>query len=408
MILTRRRLPSLRRHSSSPNKRGVFASRPTISTEDEEKSNKKPTNNSPWRTTTTAYLELAKARLSALVVATTAAGFCAAGVGSPEVLVPCVVGTMLCSSSASALNQIIEQDRDGRMKRTQQRPLVQGVLTTEQAQRAALGWGTAGTGLLYVGTDPLTTALGAGNILLYAGLYTYMKPRSIYNTWVGAVVGAVPPVMGWTAATGGALVFDMQPVLLASMLYLWQMPHFFALSYMHRVDYLRGGFQMIPSLEVDGKRTASIVVRYAWYLAAVPLVATAANVTTGAFALEGVALNAYALTVAHKFQRDRTNANARTVFLTSLWYLPCLLVLFLLHSKVLEEEGEEKDVVKSFCSNTMQTVRGWGQTLCVHDLAAKTNHPEACPVSVTKKMTAASLSKEQQAVTKTSDANVSR
>ena len=180
-----------------------------------------------------------------------------------DVLASVVVGTALCSSAAAAWNQIFEVDRDAQMKRTQQRPLVKGTLTTTQAVTAASVWGVAGTGLLAVGTDPVTTALGASNIVLYSGVYTYMKRHSIYNTWVGAVVGAIPPVMGWTAATGGRLC-NVEALLLGGALYLWQMPHFFALSYMHRVDYARGGFAMVPCLESDGERTANIIVRYAW------------------------------------------------------------------------------------------------------------------------------------------------
>jgi len=338
-----------------------------------------------------AYLDLAKAKLSTLVVATTAAGFIAAG--GPistqlDVLAACVAGTALCSSSAAAWNQIIEREQDQRMKRTQQRPLVAGTLTPPQAMTAASLWGVAGGSVLLYGTDPVTTALGVGNLVLYAGIYTAMKPRSIYNTWVGAVVGAIPPVMGWSAATGGS-IWELEPMLLASTLYLWQMPHFFALSYMHRVDYKRGGFQMVPCLEEDGKRTAELIVRYAWYLAAVPLVATATGVTSSMFAFEGIALNAYALKVAHDFQRDRTNAKARTVFMTSLWYLPSLLMLFLLHSKVWDEDkNTEDDRIGNFLNDMVHAIRAKGRDLCIHEAAvSKTPHGEdACPVTVgTKK-----------------------
>lgn len=108
--------------------------------------------------------------------------------------VHCLLGTALCSSSAAALNQLFEIQRDSRMKRTQTRPLVTGVLSTTEATTAAALWGVSGTALLSW-TDPVTTALGVGNILLYSGLYTYLKPRSVANTWVGAVVGAIPPLV---------------------------------------------------------------------------------------------------------------------------------------------------------------------------------------------------------------------
>jgi heme o synthase len=316
-----------------------------------------------------SYSVLAKAKLSALVVSTTAAGYVAAGGCGDAILsstfASCIVGTALCSGSAAAWNQILEVDRDKLMKRTANRPLVTGALTLPAAQTAAVGWGIAGTGILAVGTDPLTTALGVGNIALYAGLYTYLKPRSVTNTWVGAVVGAIPPVMGWTAATAGASLHNIETaILLGSTLYLWQLPHFFALSFMHRADYARGGFQMIPCLETDGTRTAQIVVRYTWYLSTIPLLATVMNVTSSMFALEGILLNAYALTVAHRFQRDRTNANARKVFLTSLWYLPSLLGLFLLHSKFWDQLEEQDDVVYRLLRDSIHRIRNKGRESC--------------------------------------------
>jgi protoheme IX farnesyltransferase len=343
-------------------------------------------------TKTGAYLELAKARLSALVVATTAAGFVAAGGPlSEQVSVAgcCVVGTALCSFSAAAWNQILERDRDAKMKRTQQRPLVQGHLTLTEASVAATLWGVAGTSLLALGTDPVTTALGLSNIGLYAGLYTYMKPRSVYNTWVGAVVGAIPPVMGWTAATGGSML-DLDAMMLGTTLYLWQMPHFFALSYMHRADYKRGGFAMLPVLETDGEKTSAVILRYAGYLSTVPIVASLTGVTSSMFAFEGIALNAYALYVANNFRQDRTNANARKVFLTSLWYLPCWLVLFLLHSKVWDEE-HDRDVLRDAVSNMIHSIREQGRQICIHEqVIAKNPLPageEACPLTITRKTT---------------------
>jgi len=361
---------------------------------------------------TSSYLTLAKAKLSALVVTTTAAGFVAAGGPLSEQATLagcCIVGTALCSSSAAAWNQIFEREQDGLMKRTQQRPLVQGTLTVREAQIAAALWGVAGTGILALGTDPVTTALGVGNIGLYAGLYTYMKPRSIYNTWVGAVVGAVPPVMGWTAATGGSIL-DLDAMILGTTLYLWQMPHFFALSYMHRVDYKRGGFAMLPVLESDGEKTSQVVLRYAAYLSAVPIAATMAGVTSPMFAMEGIALNSYAMYVANRFRQERTNANARKVFLTSLWYLPSWLVLFLLHSKVWDED-RDRDVLRDSIASAIHAIRDQGRQLCIHEQAVAKNpssSEEKCPITLTKKTTtivktAATKVSEIQGDTTTSD-----
>lgn len=378
------RLAIVSRHLSTGTPQRVTASAsdtPEINSTDDKRPSK-----------TKSYLDLAKAKLSALVVATSAAGFVAAGGPLSEqatIAACCVVGTALCSSSAAAWNQILERDRDAQMKRTQQRPLVQHHLTVREASIAATLWGVTGTGLLYVGTDPVTAMLGLSNIGLYAGLYTYMKPRSIYNTWVGAVVGAIPPVMGWSAATGGNLL-DLDAMILGTTLYLWQMPHFFALSFMHRIDYKRGGFAMLPVLESDGDKTSQVVMRYAVYLSTVPFVATYAGVTSSMFALEGVALNAYALYVASRFRQERTNANARKVFLTSLWYLPSWLILFLLHSKVWDEE-HDRDVLRDAISDTVHAIREQGRQVCLHEHVVAQNPvvgEDKCPVTLTRKTSA--------------------
>ena len=323
-------------------------------------------------------MELSKFRLSALVVSTTSAGFLAAGMAGGATLAwptlaSCCLGTALCSSSASTWNQILEVDRDSQMKRTRQRPLVKKSFTKSQATILASATGFGGAAVLALGTDPVTTALGIGNIGLYAGLYTYLKPRHEINTWVGAVVGAVPPVMGWTAAGGNLM--DTEALLLGSLLYLWQMPHFFALSWMHRVDYARGGFQMVPVNDMEfGDRTASLITRYTWYLSAIPFASYALDVTSSMFPLEGILLNAYALHVARKFNQNRSNANARKVFLTSLWYLPCLMTLFILHSKTWDTQKEshkEDDKIFKLYKDMIKAIRQKGRDLCIHEIVTQ-------------------------------------
>eukprot|EP00584_Thalassiosira_punctigera_P009317 CAMPEP_0172535544 /NCGR_PEP_ID=MMETSP1067-20121228/7504_1 /TAXON_ID=265564 ORGANISM="Thalassiosira punctigera, Strain Tpunct2005C2" /NCGR_SAMPLE_ID=MMETSP1067 /ASSEMBLY_ACC=CAM_ASM_000444 /LENGTH=492 /DNA_ID=CAMNT_0013320481 /DNA_START=99 /DNA_END=1577 /DNA_ORIENTATION=+ len=332
--------------------------------------------------------ELSKARLSALVVSTTAFGFLSAGPAalaytSIPTFAAASVGTALCASSAATFNQVLEVERDRRMRRTANRPLVTGAVSKEAA--AALGCltGTSGGLLLGLGTDPVTTMLGVGNIGLYAGLYTYLKPRSEVNTWVGAVVGAVPPVMGWTAAGGSP--FDAEAVLLGSTLFLWQFPHFFALNWMYRADYKRGGFAMVAVNDPRGDRTANIIKRYGLYLASLPFVSTALEVTSPMFAVDGgILLNGYALYVASKFDKERSNANARKVFLTSLWYLPCVMMLFLLHSRrwhgevtdddslVLKNGGTEDSSVLVSMQKLMNEIQSKGRDLCVHEAIANT------------------------------------
>jgi len=324
------------------------------------------------------YINLSKAKLSALVVTTTAAGFLMAG-GPLSTMGATCLGTALCSCSAAAFNQIFEISRDSQMKRTQQRPLVRGSISPMHASLVATSWGVLGTCLLALETDPYTTALGAGNIALYAGLYTYMKPRTVYNTWVGAVVGAVPPVIGWSAATGGN-VLEIECLLLGATLYLWQMPHFFALSYMYRLDYERGGFKMVPVLEKDGEKTSNLIVRYTWYMSSIPLISSAAGVTSSIFGLEGLVLNTYALYVAYNFQRDRTNAKARKVFLTSLWYLPCFLALFLLHSKTWKEKELEDNIIHQALDSVLKRLRDQGRHFGIQ--GGYENKSDSCPIAI--------------------------
>eukprot|EP00593_Proboscia_inermis_P012642 CAMPEP_0171323288 /NCGR_PEP_ID=MMETSP0816-20121228/115483_1 /TAXON_ID=420281 /ORGANISM="Proboscia inermis, Strain CCAP1064/1" /LENGTH=300 /DNA_ID=CAMNT_0011821965 /DNA_START=80 /DNA_END=982 /DNA_ORIENTATION=- len=229
--------------------------------------------------------------------------------------------------------------------------------------------GCSGTALLLQSSaDPTVAMLGAGNIALYAGLYTFLKPRSEMNTWVGAVVGAIPPVMGWTAAGGSP--FDIESILLGSTLFLWQFPHFFALNWMHRVDYSRGGFKMISCNDPNGDRTANVIMKYAIYLSAIPFVSSALDVTSSMFAVEGILLNGYALVVAKKFYDERSNGNARKVFLTSLWYLPSLLMLFILHSKTWDKDNDkvEDGHLRTALLDTIISVKNFGRERCLHEV----------------------------------------
>jgi len=211
--------------------RGVSSSNDNAAT----KGTKKP------RSKLALYADLTKARLSSLVVVTSGAGFLAGGAPvDVAVMAATCVGTGLCAASAGAFNQILETSRDAAMNRTKQRPLPSGLVTPTEATAVGVAAGAAGTALLYTMANPTVAALGALNIALYAGPYTLSKRHTEWNTWIGSVVGAVPPVMGYAAASGG-VVFAAEPAALASLLFLWQFPHFFALSWMHREDYARGG-----------------------------------------------------------------------------------------------------------------------------------------------------------------------
>ena len=317
------------------------------------------------------YAELSKARLSALVVVTAGAGYAAGAEVFDPVTFSCVAaGTSLAAASANTFNQWIERNRDKLMKRTCERPLPSGRISTSEA----FGWGVASAGsstaLLLAGTNPVTAGLGAFNIGLYALPYTLSKPKTEWNTWTGALVGAIPPVMGWTAA--GGCVLAAEPFLLASTLFLWQFPHFFALAWIHRKDYARGGHQMVPVNDPSGERTARLVFNYSLAMMPVPVLASALDVTSWMFAVEGIGISTYAIMLANDFKRERTNDNARRVFKCSLWSLPLTLALFLFHRKHAASESNDegsflsnaKASGKQFCLHEQLSRPGGGKTLC--------------------------------------------
>ncbi|XP_024525255.1 protoheme IX farnesyltransferase, mitochondrial [Selaginella moellendorffii] len=271
------------------------------------------------------YWELSKARLSILVVMTSGAGFV---LGSGSVIdVPCLgwtcLGTMLAAASANSFNQILEVTNDSNMKRTMRRPLPSGRISMEHALAWAVTSGSVGISLLAYQTNATVAALGAGNILLYTLAYTPMKQLHPANTWIGAIVGAVPPLMGWAAASGH---LDPGAWVLASALYFWQLPHFMALSFMCSKDYLAGGYKM-----VSGPKAALIALRNCAYLLPVGFIAHYAGVTSGFFGPEAAILTAGMGATAALFYRDPTLQRARHMFRASLLYLPALMFAMLLH-----------------------------------------------------------------------------
>jgi protoheme IX farnesyltransferase len=280
------------------------------------------------------YAELGKSRLSALVVSTTAAGHLMSSAPlEPATFAAALGGTFLLSASANSFNQLIEVRNDAAMNRTSKRPLPAGRISPTHAAGWAAGAGATGVTTLFLGTDCVTASLGALTLGLYTLVYTPMKQRTPLNTWVGAVVGAIPPVMGWTAA-GGALL-SLEAATLGASLFLWQMPHFFALSWMYRDDYKQGGYKMIPLNDATGERTSWLCLEYSLYLAALPPICWAAGLTSCMFAIESVAFNGALLAAAWRFHRNssRGQAHARRLFLVSLGYLPLFFGCLLLHQK---------------------------------------------------------------------------
>jgi protoheme IX farnesyltransferase len=272
------------------------------------------------------YLELAKARLGALVILTTLVGYilAARGLGDPFILLWTVIGTSLTAFGANILNQWWEADRDRLMERTRCRPLPSGRISRRAALGLGLGSCVAGAAVLAAGVNLLTSALSMATIVLYLLVYTPLKIRSALNTVVGAVVGAIPPVMGWTAATGR---IELGAWILFGILFVWQIPHFLALAWMYREDYARGGYRMLPSVDRDG--TATGRTAFVWALALLPLVAalTIAGVTGSVFLIASLVLGGGFAWLGFRFARERTIPKARRLFLASVLYLPALLGL---------------------------------------------------------------------------------
>ena len=320
------------------------------------------------------YADLTKARLSSLVVLPSGAGFLCAGAPVDWMMMAgTCVGTGLCAASAGTFNQMIERHQDAAMNRTKLRPLPSGQVSMAEASLLGVGTGMAGTALLYGAANPVVAALGAFNIFLYAGPYTLSKRYTEWNTWVGSLVGAVPPVMGYAAASGG-VILAAEPLALASLLFLWQFPHFFALSWMHREDYARGGFAMVAVNDPHGRRSADLIWEYSLYLSALPILASATGLTSWMFAVEGTAANLYLLSLAHAFRQDSSNAKARRVFMCSLWYLPLLLAGYVFHSRMWEEQKdalglEDKADQGGMLAEARQRLRG----ICVHEMVAAYN-----------------------------------
>ncbi|XP_054427191.1 protoheme IX farnesyltransferase, mitochondrial isoform X2 [Pteronotus mesoamericanus] len=268
---------------------------------------------------------LSKIKLTALVVGTTSAGFALApGPFDWSCFLLASVGTGLASCAANSINQFFEVPFDSNMNRTKNRPLVRGQISPLLAVSFATCCAVPGVALLTWGVNPLTGALGLFNIFLYTCCYTPLKRVSIANTWVGAVVGAIPPVMGWTAATGS---LDAGACLLGGILYSWQFPHFNALSWGLREDYSRGGYCMMSVTHPALCRR--VALRHCLALIGLCMAAPLLDVTTWTFPAISLPINLYISYLGFRFYMDADRKSSRRLFFCSLWHLPLLLLLML-------------------------------------------------------------------------------
>jgi protoheme IX farnesyltransferase len=271
-------------------------------------------------------LALAKIRLTAMVVITTAVGFILA---SPDTihwfaLLAAALGTWLLAGSAAALNQWLEITPDSRMNRTRSRPLPTGRLLPSTALLFATLTLSAGVLVLLWGANPLTTLLGLANLIIYAFIYTPLKRLSSLNTLVGAICGAIPPMMGCAAATG---TLGPPAYILAALLFVWQIPHFLSLAWLYRDDYARAGFRMLPIIDSTGRLTCRMIVLYSLLLIPVSLAACLFDIAGGWYGLLCIFLGLAMVFLAANLARNRTRQAARRVFLASVAYLPLLLIL---------------------------------------------------------------------------------
>ncbi len=276
-----------------------------------------------------ALLELTKPGLTGLVVATSSLGYLLAHPHPIQwtTLAAVTVGTALVGGGANALNQWAEASLDAKMKRTMGRPLPSRRLGTRAAFTFAAALSVFGIALLAGAVNALTALLALASWAIYLFAYTPMKRTSPLNTIVGAVSGAIPPVLGWTAATGS---LDARALVLFAILFLWQIPHFLSIAWIHREDYERGGFRMLPISDPAGRTTFRIALVYAFALIPVTLSAATLGMSGWIYALGAAAGGTALLAAAWVLQRDRTREAARRLFFLTIAYLPAILLLMLL------------------------------------------------------------------------------
>ncbi|KAI5809109.1 protoheme IX farnesyltransferase mitochondrial precursor [Peziza echinospora] len=340
------------------------------------------------------YLSLTKPRLTVLVVLSAACSYALfplppllASADTPSLstltLLYLTVGTTLASASANTFNMYLEPKFDAQMSRTRNRPLARGLLTQRQALIFAILTGGAGTLALWFGVNPTVSGLGALNIFLYAGVYTPLKRISIANTWIGAVVGGIPPLMGWAAAAGGtstivpsatnaagvaanwmdepiALLSHPGSWILAMILFSWQFPHFCALSTPIAAEYKNAGYQMMswknPALNTR------VALRYSLLTFPLCFGLTYVGVTDYGFVFTSSIVNAWLVKEAWTFWKSGgAGGSARGLFWASVWHLPVVMVLAMVHKEGLwrrvyrgvrgvyygDEEEEEDWLVES-------------------------------------------------------------
>ncbi len=274
------------------------------------------------------YIALTKPRITWLILMSTGVGyfFGARGGWHWLTLLHTIIGTGLIASGTAALNQWYERAADAKMKRTQARPLPSGRLSASNALIFAILISVAGFIELFVAVNALTGWLGLFTLLSYLFIYTPLKQRSPHSTTIGAIPGAMPPLIGYAAASG-TLTWDAW--ILFAILFFWQFPHFYAIAWMYREDYERAGIRMLPVVEPDGESTARRILLYSLILIPISMIPKFLAMTGNLYLVGALALGLFFLYAGVRVSFDRTRQQARRVLLASVVYLPILYGLML-------------------------------------------------------------------------------
>ena len=277
------------------------------------------------------YLELSKSRIVLMVLITTAAGYL---IGAPHVdalaLLNVLLGTALVAAGTNALNQYVEREHDAKMRRTHLRPLPDGRITPRAALTFSVLIAIAGTLYLGLMVNWLTAFLGAFTLTSYIFVYTPLKRISTACTIIGAVPGAIPPLMGWTAATGS---LALNGWILFGILFFWQLPHFMAISWIYREDYGRAGFVMTSVRDENGLATARQAVIWALALFAVSVAPSFSGMSGTVYLVGAIAASLAMLAMSVRFYFDRSNKTAMKLFMTSNFYLIVVMTMLVVSAR---------------------------------------------------------------------------
>ena len=277
-----------------------------------------------------AYAELTKPRITFLVVLTAAAGFCMGSDSGVDYsrLLNMSIGIALLSSGLATLNQYIERDLDRLMRRTQARPLPAGKLLPAEAVVFGILLSVVATAYLAILINPLSAVLGVATLASYLFVYTLLKTKTTLSTVLGAFPGAMPPFIGWVAATGSVTV---EAWVLFAILFLWQFPHFLAIAWMYREDYTRAGIKMLPVVEPEGRVTSQQIIAYTAMLVPVSLLPAVTGLAGSVYLVGASVLGIGFLYFSVRAALVRTTWQARQLLLASVIYLPILFGLMVLN-----------------------------------------------------------------------------